>query len=381
MIFVTGITIAFLLEFLLLSKKSKDKADIILAIWMFFIGLHLFLYYLSYTGLYTRFPFTSGIIMPLPLVHGPLLYLYVGTLTNQLPARRIFRLIHFAPPFIMYLYLVHFFVMPAGEKIRIIQSGGDGYEVFNSIKVTLIILSGICYVTASQVLLYRHRRNIRDQFSDLDKINLNWLQYLVLGICFIWVVVISMNLFPSDYFRLKNTDSDIFIFYAVVLFVCFLGIFGLRQTNIFIPRLIHSNKFQEETPSLYPEKKDPEKYAKSGLKESDAEQLHKKLNEYMGMKKPYLDSEISLSKLGESFGVHSNYLSQVINDRENKNFYDYINGYRIDEFKRIASDPKKKKLTIMALALECGFNSKSAFNNCFKKFTGQTPSEFMKLVN
>ncbi len=92
----------------------------------------------------------------------------------------------------------------------------------------------------------------------------------------------------------------------------------------------------------------------------------------MGMKKPYLDSEISLSKLGESFGVHSNYLSQVINDRENKNFYDYINGYRIDEFKRIASDPKKKKLTIMALAFECGFNSKSAFNNCFKKFTGQT---------
>ncbi len=131
------------------------------------------------------------------------------------------------------------------------QSGGAGYEVFNRIKVALIILSGICYVTASQILLYRHRRNIRDQFSDLEKINLNWLQYLVLGICFIWVVVISMDLFPSDYFKLKNIDSDIFVFSAVVLFVCFLGIFGLRQTNIFIPRLIHSNKFPEEYPHLY----------------------------------------------------------------------------------------------------------------------------------
>ena len=101
----------------------------------------------------------------------------------------------------------------------------------------------------------------------------------------------------------------------------------------------------------------------------------------MLIEKPYLNSEISLSKLGENFGVHSNYLSQVINDRENKNFYDYINYYRIDEFKRMVTDPKKRKLTIMALAFECGFNSKSAFNNCFKKFTNQTPSEFMKRVN
>ena len=100
----------------------------------------------------------------------------------------------------------------------------------------------------------------------------------------------------------------------------------------------------------------------------------------MQLEKPYLNSELSLSKLGESFGVHSNYLSQVINERENKNFYDYINGYRIDEFKRMVSDPKKKNLTLLALAFDCGFNSKSVFNNSFKKLTNQTPSEFMKLI-
>jgi AraC-like DNA-binding protein len=381
MIFIIGITISFFLEFLLLSKKGKDKADKILAVWMFFIGLHLFLFYLFFSGLYLKYPSTAGIIMPLPLIHGPLLYLYVGTLSNQLPERKIFRLIHFAPVLIMYVYLIHFLMLPAAEKIRIMQSGGKGYEVFNRIKLILFILSGVFYVAASQILLFRHRKNIRKEFSAIEKINLAWLQYLILGISFIWIVVISVGVFLSDYFKLKNVDSDIFVFTAVVIFVCFLGFFGLRQTHIFTPRIIQLNHSQDEQPSTLIEKKEYEKYAKSGLKDTDAEQLHKKLNEYMRMEKPYLDSEISLTKLGESFGVHSNYLSQVINDRESKNFYDYINGYRIDEFKQMVSDPKNQKLTIMALALECGFNSKSAFNNCFKKLTNQTPSEYMKRVN
>lgn len=377
MIFVIGITIAFLLEFLLLSKKNKDKADNILAAWMFFIGLHLFLFYLHNSGLYTKYPASIGLMFPLPLVHGPLLFLYVSTLTNQLPSRKFLQYIHFVPAFIMYVYLVHFFIMPAGDKIKIMNSGGEGYELFNSIKIMLIITSGIVYVTLSQFLLIKHRKYIREQFSDIEKIDLNWLQYLVVGICLIWVVVIFVSILPDDMF---NIDSDIFIYVSVVLFVCFLGFFGLKQTNVFAAPVIPQPKSSGEPPSDFPEKKEFEKYAKSGLKDTDAEQLHKKLNEYMQREKPYLNSQLSLSKLGESFGVHSNYLSQVINDRESKNFYDYINGYRIDEFKRIVTDPKKKRLTIMALALECGFNSKSAFNNCFKKFTSQTPSEFMKMI-
>ena len=102
--------------------------------------------------------------------------------------------------------------------------------------------------------------------------------------------------------------------------------------------------------------------------------------EYMKVEKPYLDGDLSLPKLVEQFDVHPNYLSQVINEREHKNFYDYVNAYRVEEFKRLISDPQKRNLTILALAFECGFKSKSAFNKCFKKMTGQTPSEYMKLL-
>ena len=380
MIIIIGIVIAFLLELLLLSKKGKTKADSLLAVWMFFIGLHLFLFYLHYTGLYSQYPVSFGLLLPLPLLHGPFLYLYVSTLTNQAPGNKLFQFAHFLPPLLMYLYLIQFFILPATEKNLIIESGGAGYEVFNAINLILIILSGITYVTISQILLHRHRKNIKDQFSTLDKINLNWLQYVVVGIGFIWAVVIASNFLPSYLYKSNKVGSDIFIFAAVVLFVCFIGFFGLKQTSIFVDQAIQQPPIQDKLPSADQDKKEFEKYAKSGLKDKDAEQLHKRLNEYMQLEKPYLDSQLSLSKLGESFGIHSNYLSQVINERESKNFYDYVNGYRIDEFKRLASDPKKKNLTLLALAFDCGFNSKSVFNNSFKRLTHQTPSEFLKLI-
>jgi AraC-like DNA-binding protein len=380
MIFIIGITIAFLLEFLLISKKGKGKADKILAVWMFFVGLHLFLFYLQYSGLFINYPVTAGVILPLPLVHGPFLYLYVSALTDQSPGKGLIQYVHFAPPLLMYMYLIHFFLLPSGEKIAIMKSGGEGYETFNSLKSILIILSGIGYVTASQILLHRHKRNIRDQFSNIEKINLNWLQYIVVGIGIIWAVVIFATFFYVDYFKIYKINTELFVFTAVTLFVCFLGLFGLKQTNIFVVQKNQPIISQEMQISVSSEKKEPEKYAKSGLKDPDADLLHLKLKEYMKLEKPYLDSDLSLSKLGECFGVHSNYLSQVINEKENMNFYDYVNRYRIDEFKRMASEPKKKNFTILALAFECGFNSKSAFNNCFKKLTSQTPSEFMKLL-
>ena len=98
----------------------------------------------------------------------------------------------------------------------------------------------------------------------------------------------------------------------------------------------------------------------------------------MEEKKLFLDENISLPQLAGMLNIHPNYLSQVINERFQKNFYDFINSYRIEEFKRIVALGKNKNKTFFALALDCGFNSKASFNNSFKKITGTTPSEFVK---
>jgi AraC-like DNA-binding protein len=378
MLFIIGIALTFFLEFLLLSKKNKSTADIILALWLFFTGVHLFLFYLHFAGLYSQFPALIGVIMPMPLVHGPFLFLYVTNLTNQVPGRRYLQLIHFVPPFLMYLYMIHFFILPASEKSAIIESGGTGYETFSAINFASIVISGIGYVAASQVLLRRYGKRIRQEFSDIEKISLNWLRYNIWGIGAIWGVVLLGNFIFSDQLRKYGFDPDVPIFGTVVLFVCFLGFFGIRQSNVFVAGARPVPASPDLQPAEPSRQKEVEKYAKSGLRDTDAAQLHKKLNEFMKQEKPYLNSSLSLSKLGESMDIHPNYLSQVINERERKNFYDYINGYRIDEFFRLVSDPKKKHFTLLSLAFDSGFNSKSTFNACFKKVTGQTPSEYMR---
>jgi len=92
--------------------------------------------------------------------------------------------------------------------------------------------------------------------------------------------------------------------------------------------------------------------------------------------KPYQDPELSLTSLAKKTGISRNLLSETINNGLGSNFYDFINNYRLEEVKKLMSSPKWKNYTILALAYEAGFQSKSTFNSFFKKNTSITPSRY-----
>jgi AraC-like DNA-binding protein len=362
MFFVSGIGIAVFLEFLLLSKKRKSVSDQILTLWMFLITVYLFLQYIEITQDIYRFPALLGVELPLPLLQAVFLYLYVGSATGQLPRRRGLLALHFVPAAAMYLYLVTFFVLPGEQKIAVYKSYGAGYEFFNMIRTSATVLSGIVYVAWSTILLRRHRHAIRDRFSDLHRVNLEWLQVLTCGLGGIWLLVIFFG-------------NDLLIMCGVVLFVFLIGFFGVRQVDIFrqgVPEPEPSGQEATE-PHVAGEKK---KYPKSGLTEEASEKLHRALLQLMSEQGLYKESELSITDLASRLDVHPNYLSQIINQREGKNFYDFVNGYRVEEFKRVIAIPKNQHLTLLSLAFDCGFNSKSSFNRYFKKATGETPSQY-----
>jgi AraC-like DNA-binding protein len=96
----------------------------------------------------------------------------------------------------------------------------------------------------------------------------------------------------------------------------------------------------------------------------------------MMIKKPYLDSELNLIKLAELLQMTPHQLSYIINNGFNENFFQYVNGYRVEKAKELLVEDEMNKLSILGIAFESGFNSKTSFNTTFKKFTGQTPSEF-----
>ena len=123
------------------------------------------------------------------------------------------------------------------------------------------------------------------------------------------------------------------------------------------------------------------KYEWSSLTDEKADDYLNRLKLIMNEDKPYLDSSLTLQKLADIIGISPQHLSQTINERMNQNFFDFVNCYRIKEAKRLLVDPKGELLTILAIAEEVGFNSKSSFNTAFKKITGMTPTEYKKSLS
>src|SRR4051812_7245817 len=142
MFYTVGVSISFLLGLLLFSKQGKTQADKILACWLFVIGIHLLLFYLHFTEFAFRYPALLALHFPLPLIHGPFLYLYTASVTNQLTPRKWKAALHFIPALSCYLYLVNYFVLPAAKKVFIFRNNGLGYESFQTVNLSAIVLSG-----------------------------------------------------------------------------------------------------------------------------------------------------------------------------------------------------------------------------------------------
>jgi AraC-like DNA-binding protein len=365
MLYLMGIIITFFLIIILISKKNKSEADKILALWLFFTGFHLILFYLHFNNEYVKFPFLLGIEIPMPLVQGPFLYLYTSALTNRNRNKK-YNLLHFMPFIIAFIPLLPFFGLPFDQKAAIYKNEGQGYEQLLSVLLIAIIISGILYALLSLEKIYQHRKNITEQFSFTEKINLTWLSYLILGSSIIWVVVIFCN--------------DQYIFATVVLYLFFIGYFGIKQVGIFTNKLSENNDSEILVLETISDNNqlDKVKYKKSGLNDTELQAIHKNLILIMQEEKLYKNSELTLADLSQKLNVHPNVLSQVINSAEQKNFYDYINHQRVDEFKKIILITENQKFTLLSLAYECGFNSKTAFNRNFKKVTGFSPSEYLK---
>ncbi|AKH95364.1 AraC family transcriptional regulator [Elizabethkingia anophelis] len=362
--YLSSVFITCFSAFLILGKTKKQTADYLLAIWFFIIAIHLIFFILFYSGQFSSFPYLLGLDIPLPLIHGPMLYLYILCLTGQQPNRYKW-LLHFAPAILTYIYLISFFTLTSQEKIHVYEYGNTAYRFFRKIIMVIIILSGILYVTLSIMTVRQYKRRISDLYSNTEKINLNWSYYLITGIALIWVAVIMKN--------------ETLIFTLVGLFILVASYFGISHANILGLSAIQSNNSEEK--QVVNENSITVKYQKNFAGEEVIQSIYQKLSFRMEHEKLYKDPELNLNQVAVLLNVHPNILSQTINSVENKNFYDYINQHRIEEFKRIVILPENQKFTILSLAFESGFNSKTSFNRNFKKYMDCSPREFIKNQN
>lgn len=368
-LFISGIFMSFFISFLLLTKKHKALSDRILAIWVTIIGLHLLNYYINQLGYWEKYPHLVGVAAPFPLLHGPLLYLYtLYSLRSDATFRKIDYL-HFTPVVLVYIYMSRFFFFYTVEEKAMLDRGEiDDFSVFTMVLLIAFIVSGITYPILAYRLTRKHKQKIDNNFSFEEGITLNWLRNCIMAIGVVYVVVMVIIVMRQGLGYQFSFNAD-YIFYTIlILFIFYLGYFGIRHQDMFT----HNSDEQKVT---QPAAKDEQKYKKSGLKEDLASELHQRLLDYMQREKPYLEPKLTLAGLAKQLGISTNQLSQIINQKEQKNFHDFVNFYRVEEFIGLAE--KNPQFSLLALALDAGFNSKSSFNSIFKKQKGLTPSQFL----
>ncbi len=368
-IFTVGIFLSFFLSLLLAAKKQKYLPDIILAIWLSIIGIHLTSYYLYSLDFWTKYPHMVGVTLPVPLLHGPMLFLYtLYSLRDEKRLRKVDYL-HFAPALLVWLYMCRFyFFYSAQEKVLVDKGLVNDFAIFSVIALLAFIVSGLIYPILAYRWIGKYNQLINDNFSYNNRISLDWLKYCIYGTGLLFFTV-AVVYFIKDGMGLEFPFNADFIFYImIVIFVICIGFFGIRHQNIF------TEDSSEKKVRLVQSKLNGE-YKKSGLKQEIAEDVHQKLLDLMETEKPYTNPKLTLSDLATSLNISVNHLSQIINQNEKMNFHDFVNKYRVEEFIKNAS--ANRNFSILAHALDAGFNSKSSFNNVFKKHKGITPSNYM----
>ena len=193
-----------------------------------------------------------------------------------------------------------------------------------------------------------------------------------MGICLLlWTVIITVDVYatfteqPAN-FLINFLIDGIWIVFSVVVF--FLGYFAIKQPQIF------------RMPEPEEEIEEP-KIEKPVLETEELAQLKTNLHQIMTQDQVYLNPQLSLPELAEKMNTNVHTLSRAINAGFNKNFRDFVNQYRIQDFINRAQDEKYKNQTFLAIALAVGFNSKSSFNRSFKKVTDKSPREYFNQLN
>ena len=358
---------------LLFQKKPRALHDNILIFWLIYLGLYIGVYAFYSHALFTHFHLMSISLISLLMLHGPLLYYYIQTLISD--KRKISRndFVHLIPFILFNLYiLISSFSPGQSERLNIEKvSPGDNPPLLFSFFLIMTAFSGTVYFLLTLRLFKKLDINIFNNFSNPANIDLYWIRKLVFIFGIIWTALISVTVIHHIFQMFSMLFCTDGLFLSLSVFVILIGYFGLKQKVIFTT---------DNIIATYNITKAPTKYSGSRLTESEAKQYAGKLTDYMRSEKPYLKPDLSLPQLAAELNISSHYLSQVINEQFNLNFFDFVNRYRIAAFKEKILSPEFRNYTLLGIAFECGFNSKSAFNRIFKQTTNLTPSQYKKTV-
>lgn len=341
----------------LFSIKSGNKlANKLLALFLLVLAFFIIDLVIMDSGYYKTFPHLYGLsgvvdfLLPIPL------YFYIKALTN--PDFRLSRknLYHLIPFFLILLLEAPNLFLNFDEKVAAITA-----ELIAEPDTFFFVAMGLVHIYVLSYFIASFRLIKQTSKKDLPEKTINrikWLKVLLIVLVVIATISTILDFIPS----LIEIDDFLTPFFLTI-FIYGMGFMGIRQSELFT-----ADRLFEK----------PDKYKKSTLSDELVDKTMKKLDVLMNEEKIYREGNISLPILAKKIHLTTHQLSQILNERLDKNFFNYISEQRINEAKETLLNKSSKNITMLELSLDIGFNSLSAFNTAFKKHTGMSPTEFRK---
>lgn len=349
----------------LLSCRSRGRASLFFALLIGSISLSIIPFPLYKSNLYYYLPWLTKVVDFLQFLFGPALFLHVKELTQHKGGSKRSDLIHFIIFLIALILTVPLFFQDYESQLRIAElSLMDENDLLRDLRELFSTLHVWFYLLLSLRIISRYRARLKDSFSSIEKLNLGWI-YTCLKI--------MMGAFGTLLFLdiLMLTGVDLRVIIVITAVIASLGVYSI--TFLFF---IYINNYSQTVRLTIEKVNIP--YNSSPLTAEEIKSHWEKLEGLMSSEKLYLNNELSLADLAARLEIPRQYLSQVINQMAGLKFYDYVNRYRVEEFIRLISLKEKQNHTILSVAFDAGFNSKSSFNSFFKKDRGMTPSQYIK---
>ncbi|NOU45666.1 MAG: AraC family transcriptional regulator [Bacteroidales bacterium] len=354
-----GIVQGFSSAFVLTHTKLRNPANQFLAILMVVLSISIlhssfiipYFHQFHHTNFQIKEPFILLII--------PFVWLYVKKLNE--PQFRFSKkhLLHFVP-FVMVM-IVSIVFLKHNKAVASDTQYNTHTLTLNILMYIVALGQYIFYLIYILQIIRSFKAKALNELSNTENIDPTWLRIFLFTFLIIFVLLIAMMIIAIHRLEAGYFNRVVSFIFALAIYI--LGYKGLFQQTI-LPQK------QEILPY------GSEKTEKETIENRFDEQLLKKLLDFMTNHKPYHEPELTLTSLAAQIDIGRNQLSELINTGTGGNFYDFVNKYRVEEVKQLMDNLKYKDYTILAIAFEAGFPSKSTFNSIFKKFTGLTPSGY-----
>ncbi|TMM57916.1 helix-turn-helix domain-containing protein [Maribacter algarum] len=370
-VLIGGIFATLLILFLLIKSEQKALPQKLLVI--FFTTLCCFLLnsYAENHNIAILFVLTFLLSFCIEVLLGPLIYLYIKSLFEDNKSLLKKNWLHFIP---LVLHTI-FLTIPMLIYIFKEEYPFSYFEYLNENSdyvVAALMLYLLFYLLISLKLFHKYRNAMQLNYSSIDESNFRWVKKMLIGAIIISCIELFIDLYEIFVTELQWQTANITLI-SVIIWIAYLGYYGINQTKVLLPDflikkepLANSSKEKTNVPS--------------SLTPADKKVLETRLENILRIDKPYLDEDLTLGKLAKMVDTTDKKLSGFLNQEMKTTFYDLINTYRVEAVKNKLGATEYENLTLLGIAYECGFKSKTSFNRIFKRETGLSPSEYKKTL-